>query len=550
MARTLLILIFAAWQAVAATYYIAPSGGSDSNPGTEAQPWETWTKVRNTIASGDTVIARGGIYSQQFWSGVGVKSNLTFLAYTNEVPIFANYSNYNSGATLFINGGWTNCVFDGFTWSNNHHHVNLNTASRLVFRNCKFGWWGPQSAAYGMINLWSSKWITFTNCEFRAWGTVAGGDDTGAPVQVGGFNPQYDSNCWGNVFVDCRFVYGGHDNLEVYTYSNVFRRCTFYNGNFFPNGGTNYGNRNVGILGTYSSRNLFDECVFADTGRPIDDDEVSGVELSSPYHIVRRSVFHNQAGPAMSPYTKGFGVGPSNIYYYANSHARIAVNDWDAGGLVANDLVGIRIPHPDAVSNRWVNLSFFHVGENGLPPGGSNIFSFFQSVAATNQSRFAGILSNTASPLHISTNWLGPNDFTNVNLRVQEGSPLIDSGVWLTTVVSSSGSGTTMSVADAGYFYDGWGIPGEMGDLVQLQGSTNRVRITSVDYAANTITLGGSISWTNGQGLSLAYEGASPDIGAFEYSSGEPGGGSGDGGASTQRARVSGRVAADGRLRL
>ena len=48
----------------AATYYVAKTG-SDSNPGTEAQPWLTITKAANTIVAGDTVYVKAGTYSEQ-----------------------------------------------------------------------------------------------------------------------------------------------------------------------------------------------------------------------------------------------------------------------------------------------------------------------------------------------------------------------------------------------------------------------------------------------------------------------------------------------------
>jgi hypothetical protein len=37
-----------------------------------------------------------------------------------------------------------------------------------------------------------------------------------------------------------------------------------------------------------------------------------------------------------------------------------------------------------------------------------------------------------------------------------------------------------------------------------------------VDYAANTLTLAQSVSFSAGQGLALDYQGTAPDIGAVE----------------------------------
>lgn len=106
-------------------------------------------------------------------------------------------------------------------------------------------------------------------------------------------------------------------------------------------------------------------------------------------------------------------------------------------------------------------------------------------------------------------------DTANRDLRLQSTSPMIDAGGWLTTITSSSGSGVSFQVEDARYFMDGWGII--EGDLIQLEGQTTRARITNVDYNNNTITVDTSLTWTNGQGVSLAYEGSASDIGAYEY---------------------------------
>jgi len=103
------------------------------------------------------------------------------------------------------------------------------------------------------------------------------------------------------------------------------------------------------------------------------------------------------------------------------------------------------------------------------------------------------------------------------DLRLREDSPCIDRGVFLTRVTSDSGSGVTFAVDDAGFFYDGWGIAGEAGDSIQLDGQTHTSRIVSIDYAENSITVEPSMSWAQGQGVSLAYSGAAPDLGAREF---------------------------------
>ncbi|MCJ7750106.1 MAG: hypothetical protein MUQ65_03275, partial [Armatimonadetes bacterium] len=84
------------------------------------------------------------------------------------------------------------------------------------------------------------------------------------------------------------------------------------------------------------------------------------------------------------------------------------------------------------------------------------------------------------------------------------------------TAARSSGKGTVIEVEDALYFSDGHGIV----DPDVLRVGTERVKVLKVDYQANSITLDRSISWKQGDPVTLDYAGEAPDIGVFEYASG------------------------------
>ena len=98
---------------------------------------------------------------------------------------------------------------------------------------------------------------------------------------------------------------------------------------------------------------------------------------------------------------------------------------------------------------------------------------------------------------------------------LQGGSDAIDAGGFLTVTVGA-GTGSAMAVADAGYFYDGFGISGETGDIIQLEGETDTAVVVAVDYGANTLTLDRELSWSDDQGVALAHGGTAPDLGASE----------------------------------
>ncbi|MGH8588262.1 MAG: right-handed parallel beta-helix repeat-containing protein [Gammaproteobacteria bacterium] len=74
----------------AETYYVAPNG-SNSNTGTQAQPFATLQRAHDIAVAGDTIYMRGGAYkisSQQTLTRGGTSGNLIkVFAYPGEVPI-------------------------------------------------------------------------------------------------------------------------------------------------------------------------------------------------------------------------------------------------------------------------------------------------------------------------------------------------------------------------------------------------------------------------------------------------------------------------------
>ncbi len=108
-------------------------------------------------------------------------------------------------------------------------------------------------------------------------------------------------------------------------------------------------------------------------------------------------------------------------------------------------------------------------------------------------------------------------DAENHNYGLTSDSPLIDAGTALTTA-AFGGSGDMILVEDAKYFFDGFGIEGEIGDLISVGDASNQARIVSIDYDNNLINLDRDLEpWSTGDPVSLAYSGDAPDIGVYEY---------------------------------
>lgn len=99
------------------------------------------------------------------------------------------------------------------------------------------------------------------------------------------------------------------------------------------------------------------------------------------------------------------------------------------------------------------------------------------------------------------------------NYSLAPGSPAIDTGGFLTRAIGS-GKGRMVKVLNSSFFCDGFGMV--KGDFIKV-GNNKRMRIQHVDYYDKTIMLEEDISWSDGDGVSYAYEGLAPDMGAIEY---------------------------------
>jgi hypothetical protein len=123
---------------------------------------------------------------------------------------------------------------------------------------------------------------------------------------------------------------------------------------------------------------------------------------------------------------------------------------------------------------------------------------------------------NALDPGFVNPSASDPNNPSLPDLHLRANSPSIDAAAYPTRITSADGSATQFQVGDARYFMDGWGIPHVQGDEIQLANG-QRARITNVNYETNMVTVDRVLTWTLNQGISLAYEGTAPDLGAYEF---------------------------------
>ena len=105
-------------------------------------------------------------------------------------------------------------------------------------------------------------------------------------------------------------------------------------------------------------------------------------------------------------------------------------------------------------------------------------------------------------------------NFDTDNYRLTAGSPAINAGADLTTVIKAGVNVTKVYVEDARYFCDGFGLI--QGDPVKI-GRNAIARIVKADYENNELTLSKPVTVKAGDAVNLPYNGTSPDIGAYQY---------------------------------
>lgn len=126
------------------------------------------------------------------------------------------------------------------------------------------------------------------------------------------------------------------------------------------------------------------------------------------------------------------------------------------------------------------------------------------------------------------------NNYSANDFSLTSSSPARNAGRALTTVSGTVASSTTLAVADADYFQDGYKLSGVQGDCIAVTTIANHVCITAVNYATNTLTLSSPISAASGDpvwiysisdGTQVLTDSIGPDLGAVPYGSASSSGG-------------------------
>jgi parallel beta-helix repeat protein len=285
-----------------------------------------------------------------------------------------------------------------------------------------------------------------------------------------------------------------------------------------------------------SQHNLIEGNIFRDTVKEDATGDGNGIQYAGQNGIIRRNLFYRaNVGIDMASYrgeaTYNYGNRIYNNVFHDNGCAAIVTGKpsltekmtdnaylnniiWDNQGAGATNCTDKNAKQilwraREDGGDRFVNNDIAsRLGDEVL--GGWGTENGYTIAVYENRIDAMKFRDNLAvDPLFVNES---DNDY-----RLHSSSPMVDAAAFLTTVRSVSGSGTTLQLADVNYFYDGFGIPGEVGDTVQVDGRAEAAIITNINYENKTITLDTPLTWQQGDGIGLSYKGAGPDLGAFEH---------------------------------
>jgi hypothetical protein len=409
-----------------------------------------------------------------------------------------------------------------------HHFATITNSSNVVIRRGRFryadGWHG--------IGVEGGSKVVIEDNDIDFVGIFDNGDatnsDAGDAVVIGRTNPGTQVLMRRN-----RVRHAGHNLLALYGTKCVIEANDFNNSWRDVLGGDK-GGRIASLMGT---DNLFQLNYVTGAGASSDFDTNTLIKVEGAYNVARSNVLTYGNGDGVSTSTRSDQPVAKQLRIYGNTIYRIGGAAWRletfAAGLSMGDNVFLNNlvvdPRQNPSSpNSGQDLLFKVELANAGPTARSVVRGNLISSAATPPRAllvgFDGLLDLAAAesryPQYFDGNRAERSLFVKSSpaafrdFALAAGSPAIDRGRYLTSVVGS-GRGQQVKVRDSRFFTNGHGLVA--GDLVQLEGSTQRARVVQADHAAGTLRLDRPLDYAEGRGIALAYEQGAPDVGAREF---------------------------------
>jgi hypothetical protein len=531
----------------AATYYVDASDGNDANNGlSPATAWQTITKVYNSMGMfqpGDQILFQRG----ETWTDTDLYITRSG---TNGNPII--FADYDSGNKPIISGhfiGSEELIHDitvrnfrvtnapdngisfylhypenGWKYRINIEHCDVDNAGNVgilvqgidnyTIESCTVSY--PGNAGFGIqgsanYNLRNGKII---NCTAIDDGTAS---NDGFTVHDGNYGESPGPN---HYFYNCK-AYGwkenGFDVAATNTVGLLYRNCESYNNGI----GTGLADWSMGYADqVYIENNYLHDCNYEGFGGGGQSDRPA-IQWVYAKNVVRNS---GDASWTVNGDGRNFYLAHNTFVYDTNSGGGfldILTDDGTPQNVYARN--NILTSRKTMAGHRFIR--YLGCDANAVPTEfdyncywdytntPSNEYFVDPDIGGHN-------LATRRSTYGEDIHSIFQDPLLNEDNTLQSNSPCIDAGNWLTNITSASGSDSQFTVTDSRWFHDGFGLT--TGSVIQLEGKTNAVMITDINYSTHTITLNQSVSWTQGDGIAFAYSGSGPDMGAYEYVSTSP----------------------------
>ncbi|NOX75860.1 MAG: hypothetical protein GXP17_04445 [Gammaproteobacteria bacterium] len=423
---------------------------------------------------GDELVLREGTYGQLLLVNSGIReSPITIKSYGNEV---SKIMNINQPAILIE--GLSDIIIDGLSFENIVGFGKIYDSTRITIKNNIFDT-ATASGTTGGLKFSRTTYSIVTGNTFRdAADTIV--------LQDASDQNRIESNV---------FIAASHSLLSIRCSNrNIIRGNVFDNPNqksveIYDCEGTSDGP----VRYDATKYNVFEKNRFVRTRSSDRNHRYNAIQHGGQRTIVRHNIFTNNLGGGVNYQYYDFEsryVYENKMYnntFYANSCAAIIGDSTDDPRFYGHLVIG--------------NLLYLNAACDQTTILQTNIANP-DTVKLTDN-----IIANQAP---------GFIDATSQNFRLNSSSPYINTGVFITEAVSA-GVGTSLPVTNASFFTDGFGILGETGDLIQLEGGAATARVIFIDYVSNMLTLDRSLTWIKGQGVHLKYVGDRPEPGAFEF---------------------------------
>lgn len=518
-ATTATLVILIAAPLMAAEYYLSPSG-DDANPGTLDRPWQTLDHADEVLTSGDVLFCRGGEFTDLHDAFQPKAPNITVTNYPGDSPVFRTIGRDFYGTTNIMYLDQDTITISGLQFRPlgvelSQYAIRV-IGNHITLRNIVID--GPLiNGVYTFETVLriEGDYAEVDQCHLR------GGGDTTIPEGHHGLTIAVFGN-YANI----------HNNLLEKGVHTVVRLDGAYS---IVRDNTIVHAIGYGVLLQVGSSHCL-----------VERNTITGCDELLDY--VKCPLYINGSESSIVRFNVGWNNEKGGLAHHAGSHNRIynnvlfnngtyGIKTWCSDGFVCADnvimnnvvahdlsldgpcqygfgefLVATTFLDP-AQDNRY-RKNFVVVYDNGWLNDSDCAIYYYDGVSVFG---YAKVSSFEAG----GSNWLDNVywgcdpmfvDPPNGDFRLRTGSCLIDAGAPL-TVASSTGSGSSLPVQDALYFWPG--------DEIMIGGNQVR-RIASADYDNNRLSLDSPASWSAGDAVTISYTGSAPDIGAYEYGAVSP----------------------------